>query len=289
MNIGNMTAASVPMNNMAESMPMGPDGGILYRLPQDHELPLSHECSIISSQTRPSGGQTSLSRRFDPGLHYSTQQTMETMQIRKNQFVFLACPTTPPCMDCGHLVPHTECPVISVHGACSNDGTKEARCAIGIWIGENNPSNLFVPLDGLPRHTAQVAELCAVTSALCHVGSSLEKWKRVRSRPFVPSELHTIVIKTDSPYIVNGITEWLAKWKSNGWKKGNGQPISNADCWKTIDFQLELLEKDICVQFWLVSPGENEMAVTLAKDALKRPEDSKVTQKMMARWAATMK
>ena len=47
-----------------------------------------------------------------------------------------------------------------------------------------------------------------------------------------------IVISTDSSYLKNGITQWLAGWKRNGWKTGEeyrivagtgctGQPVSN--------------------------------------------------------------
>ena len=277
---------STPMGTLTgTTMPMlGPDEGMPPHVPQDHELQLNHECSLAFSETRFSANQAPSSRRFDPAHHYPGEQTFESVQIRKGQFVFLACPTIPPCIDCGHLVPHVECPVISIHGACSNDGTTEARCAIGLWIGESNPSNLFAPLDGMPRHTGQVAELYAVISALDYVATSLDKWKRVRSRPFIPSRLHAIVIKTDSPNIVNGITEWLARWKSNGWKRGKGQAISNDECWKIIDRLLEHLETHICVKFWLVSREENEMAVSLAQNALKRPSSS-AFQILMTRWA----
>lgn len=274
--MGTFTGTAIPM--------LGPDEGMPPHLPQGHELQLNHECSLTFSETRPSANQAPPSRRFDPAHHYPGEQTFGSVQIRKGQFVFLACPTTPPCIDCGHLVPHVECPVISIHGACSNDGTTEARCAIGLWIGESNPNNLFLPLDRLPRHTGQVAELYAVISALGYAEHNLDKWKRVRSRPFIPSRLHTIVIKTDSPNVVNGITEWLARWKSNGWKRGKGQAISNDECWKIIDRLLENLETHICVKFWLVSREENDMAVSLAQNALKRPPSSEF-QNLTTRWA----
>jgi len=46
---------------------------------------------------------------------------------------------------------------------------------------------------------------------------------------------------TDSVYVGKGITEWLPKWKSNGWKRREGNklvPIKNEDFWKRLDKQL---------------------------------------------------
>jgi ribonuclease HI len=40
-----------------------------------------------------------------------------------------------------------------------------------------------------------------------------------------------VVILTDSKYLRRCITEWLPKWRSNGWKNTRGQPIEDADLW----------------------------------------------------------
>jgi ribonuclease HI len=269
----------------AGTMPLGPHGGFPAHA-QDHELPLSHECSLISSWTRPSASrnQAAPSRRFDLGHHYLGQETVESVQIPKGTFVFLACPTNPLCLHCGKFVPHEECPVISIHGACSNDGTPEARSAVCVRVGEYNTLNRFVPLDGLPHHTAQIAELYAVLTALSYVASNLSKWKRPRGHADVPSRVHTVVIKTDSAHMLSGLTEWLPKWKGNGWKKSKGQPVANADCWKTIDRLLEHLEKDICVKFWLVTRDQNITAVNGALNALKRPANPKAFENLRKKW-----
>lgn len=37
-------------------------------------------------------------------------------------------------------------------------------------------------------------------------------------------------IHTDSKYVINGITKWIIKWKSIGWKK-----VKNIDLWKRLD------------------------------------------------------
>ena len=40
-----------------------------------------------------------------------------------------------------------------------------------------------------------------------------------------------ITIYTDSIYVKNGITEWIIKWKDNGWKNSNKKLVKNKDLW----------------------------------------------------------
>ncbi|MCR9087152.1 MAG: ribonuclease HI [Rhodobacteraceae bacterium] len=47
-----------------------------------------------------------------------------------------------------------------------------------------------------------------------------------------PSQL-TLV--TDSAYVKDGITKWLAGWKRNGWKTAAKKPVKNDDLWKRLD------------------------------------------------------
>ena len=40
---------------------------------------------------------------------------------------------------------------------------------------------------------------------------------------------------TDSQYVRQGITEWLAGWKRNGWKTAAKKPVKNDALWKRLD------------------------------------------------------
>jgi ribonuclease HI len=40
---------------------------------------------------------------------------------------------------------------------------------------------------------------------------------------------------TDSEYVRNGITQWLAGWKRNGWRTAAKKPVKNADLWQRLD------------------------------------------------------
>jgi ribonuclease HI len=49
--------------------------------------------------------------------------------------------------------------------------------------------------------------------------------------------LSQVELFSDSQYVVNSINEWIAKWKSFGWKKTKrgGTPIKNLDLWQRLD------------------------------------------------------
>jgi ribonuclease HI len=48
---------------------------------------------------------------------------------------------------------------------------------------------------------------------------------------------------TDSVYVGKGMSEWMPKWKSNGWRRKEGgklKPVKNEDLWRLLDEQLAL-------------------------------------------------
>lgn len=51
-----------------------------------------------------------------------------------------------------------------------------------------------------------------------------------------------IKIYTDSEYVVKGATEWLPKWKVNGYKNSEGKPIKNRDLWEELENWLKFHE-----------------------------------------------
>jgi len=76
---------------------------------------------------------------------------------------------------------------------------------------------------------------------------------------------------TDSTYVKKGITEWIASWKANGWRRRSGKrllPVKNEDLWRALD---ELVA-DRQVRFhWVEGHAgheENERADRLARDAI---------------------
>ena len=44
-----------------------------------------------------------------------------------------------------------------------------------------------------------------------------------------------VKIYTDSKYVMDGITSWLANWKKRGWKTAAKKPVKNQDLWQALD------------------------------------------------------
>ncbi len=42
-------------------------------------------------------------------------------------------------------------------------------------------------------------------------------------------------LTTDSKYVMQGITEWIAGWKKNGWRTAAKKPVKNKDLWQRLD------------------------------------------------------
>ena len=105
-----------------------------------------------------------------------------------------------------HVVIHTD-------GACSGNPGPGGWGAI-LAFGDHKKELK----GGEPHTTNNRMELLAAISAL-----------EALTRP-CKVELHT-----DSQYVRNGITEWIAAWKANGWRTGQKKPVKNADLWQRLD------------------------------------------------------
>jgi len=42
-------------------------------------------------------------------------------------------------------------------------------------------------------------------------------------------------IKTDSRYLLDGLTRWLSGWKRRGWRTAEGEPVKNRDLWELLE------------------------------------------------------
>ena len=44
-----------------------------------------------------------------------------------------------------------------------------------------------------------------------------------------------VTIHTDSRYLMDGATQWMRKWKANGWKTADKKPVKNEDLWRALE------------------------------------------------------
>ncbi len=48
-----------------------------------------------------------------------------------------------------------------------------------------------------------------------------------------------VTLTTDSVYVRDGVTRWMANWKRNGWKTAGKKPVKNQDLWQALDTQCQ--------------------------------------------------
>ena len=75
-------------------------------------------------------------------------------------------------------------------------------------------------------------------------------------------------LHTDSQYLRDGITQWLPRWKKNGWRTADKKPVKNIDLWQRLD---EALAHHNVEFIWVrghAGHPENERADELARRGL---------------------
>jgi len=45
----------------------------------------------------------------------------------------------------------------------------------------------------------------------------------------------TVLLHTDSKYLLEGVSKWLPGWKARSWKTAARKPVRNQDLWETLD------------------------------------------------------
>ncbi|RDW86070.1 uncharacterized protein DSM5745_02712 [Aspergillus mulundensis] len=228
--------------------------------------------SLMALTNQPTTATDIPPRRFLLQEHYPPPFHTNPLDIEsaREGWVFLACPGSPEkCPHCKRHPAHTSCIVIAIDGACQNNGSTQgtARAAFAAYFGKGNELNTARLVGADQRQTSQVAELAGAIEALRIVAGLPEEQKP-------DGKLYTVTLKSDSAYVVQGVTEYLAKWKRNGWRNAQGKAVANIKLWKELEGLVERVEENgVGVWFWLVPRELNPVADAAAKWAL-RPGNS---------------
>ena len=100
------------------------------------------------------------------------------------------------------------------------DGACRGNPGPGGWAALLSCDGREKEISGAEAHTTNNRmELLAVIRAL-------EALKKPQVR---------VKVYTDSQYVRKGITEWLASWKSRGWRTASRKPVMNQDLWEQLD------------------------------------------------------
>ncbi len=102
---------------------------------------------------------------------------------------------------------------IYTDGACSGNPGPGGWAALLVWDGRHK-----AVAGASPDTTNNRMELMAAIGGLSAVKKKCP-----------------ICLTTDSTYLRDGITQWLPKWKRNGWQTAQRKAVRNKDLWERLD------------------------------------------------------
>lgn len=157
--------------------------------------------------------------------------------------------------------------LVYADGACANNGKHQPQAGWAVVYGpsdgdeESKSCTLSRrlekkgPFGDESEATSNRAELRATIACL-----RLCDW---RSEGF-----NSIVIATDSSYVVDGATSWARGWMRNGWKTRNGGNVKNRDLWELLLGEVERWKKNgLVIELWKIPRELNGAADAAAKKA----------------------
>ncbi|MCJ1432237.1 hypothetical protein MMC27_001593 [Xylographa pallens] len=196
---------------------------------------------------------------YGPGFHLDTN---DYDGCGNSSLTHVPCPSTDRF---GRRVIDFDSIFVAIDGACRGNGTPFARSAIGVYFGIHSEYNISKIIPGVEA-TNQVAELVACLTALQKIIDIKEGTIDLNNG--LNQRLSQVVIKSDSEYVVKGMTSWIVTWRNNGFRNYSGRPVKNAEYFQQVDEFINHLESlGVTVLLWHVVRNSNREADRLANAA----------------------
>lgn len=61
---------------------------------------------------------------------------------------------------------------------------------------------------------------------------------------------------TDSQYLKQGVTQYLAWWKTNGWRTSDRKPVQNQDLWRELN---DTVSQHTIRWTWIAGHGNHDL------------------------------
>jgi len=127
---------------------------------------------------------------------------------------------------------------------------------------ERHKGSIIVAIHTVSRGTKSACGLYFARGSKHNVGLALLAVSDLR-------DLRQVVVKTDSEYLVKSMTEYIVKWKENGFKNGRGRALADAHFYQLLDGVIvSLADSGVQVLFWLVPRDQNNDAEELTMKTL---------------------
>ena len=136
---------------------------------------------------------------------------------------------------------------VYVDGACIRNGQPDAGAGYGVWFGNKHKHGLNVSkvVSG-GKHSNQVAEIQAAIAAI---------------EIAIQENFRGLKIYTDSEYVYNGITNWIFKWRENGWRTTLGNAVANQGEWENLEDAVDYFEEHHGEVVWRLVRAHNDILV----------------------------
>ena len=154
--------------------------------------------------------------------------------------------------------------IVSIHGACKRNGQIGAKASYSIYFGKGSKYNTADYLPKVMSHKSQNAQLYACQRAIEVVEDLVTRE--------LDGHIKTVIIKTNSSYLVRCFSEFVFEWEKNGYLNAHGNPVINRVAIEKIQNLLmeSVREGRANYQFWLVGKEDNSAPIPLAKDVFNR-------------------
>lgn len=162
----------------------------------------------------------------------------------------------------GALDPDRMTVVVSIDGACRDNGRPSARASWGVYFGPGSRYNSAGLLGPELPQTNSRAEIEALSRAVDSI-------RELSSRDMA---LQDVKIRCDSEYLCQAMAMWMERWVEGGGRRADGRAVAHYDKLLEIHGKIDEMtygdDGGLHFQFWNVPRGENREADELANSAL---------------------
>jgi len=137
----------------------------------------------------------------------------------------------------------------------------------GSCLGNPGPGGWACILRYGARHKELYGYAAQTTNNRMELTAAIEGLRALRE----PCEVEII---TDSEYLKNGITTWIAGWKKKGWLTSAKKPVVNRDLWEALDEQVSRHQATWSWTKGHAAHGDNNRADELANLAARQQKGS---------------
>jgi ribonuclease HI len=115
--------------------------------------------------------------------------------------------------------------IIYTDGSCIGNGKSNSKGGVGVFYSKDSNRNISLSYNDVVSNlgfaslgypTNNKTELLAVLLAL-------------KSNELSLIDNHSIIIKTDSKYVIDSLTKWYHSWIKNDWMNSSNKPVLNRE------------------------------------------------------------